>query len=276
MTWSFFERYCDEAYCDPLARTSSTRGKAPNGFDLDGAEGGSRARHGVTSSARPTTAASAPAAARAATSAGERTPPAASTRRPGRRQPRGQARDPGRRACRRGRSPSRAVARPAARSSATAKVEARRSASSPQLRTTPSRTSTARTSASPSASHGSGSGHAAVPTTTRSAPASRSASASATARIPPEACTGRPVAAATAAHELGAHAALAGAVEIDQMDPRRALARPPLGERDRVGGALDDVVVAAAFEPHGLVAENVHRRYDFDLAVEPHVAMLAC
>ena len=34
MTWSFWDRYCDEAYCI-LSRDFLDGGRAPNGFDLD-------------------------------------------------------------------------------------------------------------------------------------------------------------------------------------------------------------------------------------------------
>ena len=51
---------------------------------------------------------------------------------------------------------------------------------------------------------------------------------------------------------------------------------PPLRELGRVVGPLDDVVIVAALQAHGLVAEDVDRRYDFDLGVEPDIPMLTC
>ena len=168
-----------------------------------------------------------PASPRARTSAGARTPPAARTRAP--------AAAAAATSSRSGPAsvPSRSIAvtstrRPGTWSSASAK-EIPADSVQPAARTWPSRTSSARTSASPSSNQGVGSGQAAVPTITRSAPASSSARASSRVRMPPEAWTGSPTG-GHVAHELGPHPARAGAVEVDQVDPagRR---RPPSGGR---------------------------------------------
>ena len=58
--------------------------------------------------------------------------------------------------------------------------------------------------------------------------------------------------------ELGPDAPGARAVEVDEVDPPRARRREAPRERDRVAGALDDVVVVALVEPHGALAEHVH------------------
>ena len=170
----------------------------------------------------------------------------------------GRGRGRARRACRRGRSRSRARARPAARSSASAKREPGVLGPARACARWPSRTSSASTSASPSSSHGVGSGHAAVPTTTRSAPASSSARASSRLRIPPEACSG-----------AGATAAATAATSSGRTRPERAPSRstrwmrgaPASAQRrasvDRIVGALDDVVVVAVVQAHGLLAEHV-------------------
>ena len=60
------------------------------------------------------------------------------------------------------------------------------------------------------------------------------------------------------------------------MNAARARFVPPLRKRGRIVGALYDVVVIAALQPHGLVAEHVDSRYDFDLGVEPDFPMLTC
>ena len=46
MTWGFWDRYCDEAYC-ALSTDFVERGRAPNGFDLEALQGRSRARDRV-------------------------------------------------------------------------------------------------------------------------------------------------------------------------------------------------------------------------------------
>ena len=51
---------------------------------------------------------------------------------------------------------------------------------------------------------------------------------------------------------------------------------PAAGERDRVGGPLDDGVVVAAMQAHGLFAEHVDGRDHLDGVREPHVSMLTC
>ena len=48
------------------------------------------------------------------------------------------------------------------------------------------------------------------------------------------------------------------------MHAARAGIDPAARERDRVGGALDDVVVVAAMQPHGLFAEHVDGRDHLD------------
>ena len=91
--------------------------------------------------------------------------------------------------------------------------------------------------------------------------------------MPPDACSGTgATAAATSRDELGPHAPGARAVEVDEVHPARARLDPAAGERDRVGGALDDLVVVAAMQAHGLFAEHVDGRDHLDgLPREPHV-----
>ena len=53
------------------------------------------------------------------------------------------------------------------------------------------------------------------------------------------------------------------------MDPRGARRGEAPRERDRVAGALDDLVVVAPVEAHGALAEHVDGRYHLDRSVEP-------
>ena len=71
------------------------------------------------------------------------------------------------------------------------------------------------------------------------------------------------------AHEVGARAAAAGAVEVDQVDPRGAC-RSELGrERNRVARLVDDTVVVSPVKADGAFAEDVHGGYHLDRGSEP-------
>ena len=92
--------------------------------------------------------------------------------------------------------------------------------------------------------------------------------------MPPEAWSGAgATASATTPHELGADAAAAGAVEVDEVDPACAGRGEARRERDRVARALDDVVVDSAVQPHGVVAEHVDGRDDLDRSGEPRAQL---
>ena len=89
--------------------------------------------------------------------------------------------------------------------------------------------------------------NAAVPTTTRAAPASSSACASATERIPPDACTGvGDGCRGQRADELRPDPAGARAVEVDDVQERRARGGEARAELDRIARAGDDLVELAA------------------------------
>ena len=66
------------------------------------------------------------------------------------------------------------------------------------------------------------------------------------------------------ADELGTHTSRAGTVEVDEMHAARAGVDPAARERHRVGGPLDDGVVVAAMQAHGLLAEHVDGRNHLD------------
>ena len=53
------------------------------------------------------------------------------------------------------------------------------------------------------------------------------------------------------------------------MDARGSRCREPHGKLDRVSGGLDDVVVVAAMQAHGALAEHVDGGYHFDRGFEP-------
>jgi hypothetical protein len=67
-----------------------------------------------------------------------------------------------------------------------------------------------------------------------------------------------------------------GTVEVDEVDPARSRLDEAARQGERVGGALDDVVVPALLQPDSLVAEDVDGGDHLQRQVEPHVLMLAC
>ena len=79
--------------------------------------------------------------------------------------------------------------------------------------------------------------------------------------------------------ELRADAPGARAVEVDEVDARRARRREAPGQLDGVAGALDDLVVVPLMQADGALAEHVDGRDHLDRRVEPpcqHAAMLTC
>ena len=150
---------------------------------------------------------------------------------------RGAGRD--RRACRRARSRSRGTAarprRPARRG-----VGASSGPSSVQPFTMmwPPRTSTATrirsANSSTARATNEGSSAAVVPRIARAAPSSSTASISSSVRTPPPICTGITTAAADVAHHLAVVPVLERGVEVDHVQPARALLLEAGRDRDRV------------------------------------------
>ena len=93
--------------------------------------------------------------------------------------------------------------------------------------------------------------------------------------MPPEACT-RHAERGDLGYELRVDAAVARAVEVDQMHPPCAGLAPAPGEIEGVACPLDDLVVVAARESNGLSAEDVHGGDHFDREIEPPIMTCTC
>ena len=103
-----------------------------------------------------------------------------------------------------------------------------------------------------------------MPTITRSAPAESAASIASRVRYPPPTWIGRLGRSREPLEERGGGGAVERAVEVDHVEPRRALVLVLAGERLRVAAFERDGVATPLGETHDPAVEHVDRRQDLE------------